>query len=165
MIKLTQKRKAEIRKQFKQEVMYRSRRSEYDLWGRNAADDDKTPRFHKDANNIENDPEGNWGGYMSVETFPGSCGNGELVDIANSKLPVKTPDEMAFWLQLIKKTFKRYHLGNLFTAYPCKRATGKPYEEYTIISKALKKLGCKRIARSVNPYHKRNYQDTFCIHG
>jgi hypothetical protein len=166
MINLTAERKKEIRAKFDQEVLHSERRSSDYFDPEDYDDDNDEIVFNKDAFERENDPAGvDWGGYLTVDPWANSCGNMELCGVSDGSLPVKEPDEMAYWLTLIKKTFKKYDLGNLFISFPSDIKTGKPLNSYRTIGKACERAGFKRVARSKNPYHHSHYQDTYLIYG
>lgn len=157
MAALSEKRKKELTEKFNNEILTYVNYT-YDLKGGT----DKEERFEVDGDNIlEND---SWGGYSSICSWAGSCGNQEWIGIADNELSdFKTGEEVAYWLSLIKKTFKKHQLGNLFLSFPCDAYTGKPLKLYSKIAKAVAVLKLRRLTRAVNPNHRNHFQDVYMV--
>lgn len=108
--------------------------------------------------------ESSWGGYSNMCSWPGSCGNQEWCAISDNELgDFRDGEEVAHWLKLMKKAFKKYRLGNLFLSFPCSVTTGKPLKRFSKIGKAVKLLRMRRLTRAINPNHTDHFQDVYLL--
>jgi hypothetical protein len=109
----------------------------------------------------------NWGGYVTIEQFPASCGNYELCCVSDSSLPTfcKNAAERAFWLKMLIDEFTKCDYGCLFVSVPASTKTGRTMRPYTKIAKAMELLGIKHISRAKNWNHPTHFSDVFCLVG
>ncbi len=131
MIRISQKRKREIKKEFTSTA--------------------RAAAWH------------DWGGYTEANSWNHSCGNTEWGNVSNDQLPYSDPDEVAYWLQLMRQRIEEKKLGSWFLAYPSWVENGKPMPGYEVIAAALKKEGIRRLTRAINPNHRDHYQDTYLL--
>ncbi len=106
-----------------------------------------------------------WGGYTSMRMWPGSCGNKEWISLDDAHLPsfTKTHQELAYWITLIRRAFRKYRLGNCMVAIPTKAHRDEFMREYLLISKAIRHMKLPLVARSKNPNYRDHWQEVYLL--